>query len=41
MGKKNNKPNYSREANVSTKVTSDKVRTKVNGGVFIFPETVN
>ena len=36
MGKKNNKPNYSREANVSTKVTSDKVKTKVNGGVFIY-----
>ena len=36
MGKKNNKPGYNREANVSTKVTSDKVRTKVNGGVFTY-----
>lgn len=36
MGKKNNKPVYNREANVSTKVTSDKVKTKVNGGVFIY-----
>ena len=36
MGKKNNKPAYNREANVSTKVTSDKVKTKVNGGVFIY-----
>ena len=36
MGKKNNKPVNTREANVSTKVTTDKVRTKVNGGVFIY-----
>ncbi len=36
MGKKNNKPVNTREANVSTKVTSDKVKTKVNGGVFIY-----
>ena len=36
MGKKNNKPGYNREANVSTKVSSDKVRTKVNGGVFTY-----
>ncbi len=36
MGKKNNKPVHHREANVSTKVTTDKVRTKVNGGVFIY-----
>jgi len=36
MGKKFNKPSYNREANVSTKVTTDKVRTKVNGGVFIY-----
>ena len=41
MGKKNNKPNYSREANVSTKVTSDKVRTKVNGGVFIYTGAIS
>ena len=38
MGKnnKNNKPGFNREANVSTKVTTDKVKTKVNGGVFIY-----
>ena len=36
MGKKNNKPVHNREANVSTKVTSDVTRTKVNGGVFIY-----
>ena len=41
MGKKNNKPGYSREANVSTKVTSDKVRTKVNGGVFIYTGAIS
>ena len=36
MGKNNKKPGFNREANVSTKVTSDKVRTKVNGGVFTY-----
>ena len=36
MGKNNKKPGFTREANVSTKVTSDKVRTKVNGGVFTY-----
>ena len=41
MGKKNNKPGFNREANVSTKVTSDKVRTKVNGGVFIYTGAIS
>ncbi len=41
MGKKNNKPGYNREANVSTKVTSDKVQTKVNGGVFIYTGAIS
>ena len=41
MGKKNNKSNFNREANVSTKVTSDKVRTKVNGGVFIYTGAIS
>ena len=41
MGKKNNKPNYSREANVSTKVSADKVRTKVNGGVFTYTGAIS
>ena len=42
MGKKNNKMNNNtREANVSTKVTSDKVRTKVNGGVFIYTGAIS
>ena len=36
MGKNNKKPGFNREANVSTKVTTDKVRTKVNGGVFTY-----
>ncbi|MCQ2087638.1 MAG: translation initiation factor IF-2 [Bacilli bacterium] len=35
MGK-NNKKTYDREANVSTKVKADKVKTKVNGGVFTY-----
>ena len=41
MGKKFNKPSYNREANVSTKVTTDKVRTKVNGGVFIYTGAIS
>ncbi|MBO4856758.1 MAG: translation initiation factor IF-2 [Bacilli bacterium] len=36
MGKNNKKPAFNREANVSTKVSADKVRTKVNGGVFTY-----
>jgi len=35
MGKMNNKT-FDRESNVSTKVKVDKVRTKVNGGVFTY-----
>ena len=35
MGKNNNK-NFDRETNISTKVKADKVRTKVNGGVFTY-----
>ncbi len=42
MGKKNVKPNGNvREANVSTKVSGDKVRTKVNGGVFIYTGAIS
>ena len=41
MGKKFTKPGYNREANVSTKVTIDKVRTKVNGGVFIYTGAIS
>ena len=41
MGKKNNKPAYNREANVSTKVSADKVRTKVNGGVFTYTGAIS
>ena len=41
MGKKFTKPGYNREANVSTKVTTDKVRTKVNGGVFIYTGAIS
>ena len=36
MGKKNKNFNSNRETNVSTKVHTDKVKTKVNGGVFIY-----
>ena len=35
MGK-NNKKTFERETNVSTKVSADKTRTKVNGGVFVY-----
>ena len=41
MGKKNNKPAFNREANVSTKVSADKVRTKVNGGVFTYTGAIS
>ena len=40
MGK-NNKPTNTRETNVSTKVTADKVKTKVNGGVFIYTGAIS
>lgn len=38
---KNNKNNNNREVNVSTKVTSDKVKTKVNGGVFVYTGAIS
>lgn len=37
--RKDNRPN--REANVSTKVRLDKVKTKVNGGVFIYTGAIS
>ena len=40
MGKKNFKPN-SRETNVSTKVSADKVKSKVNGGVFVYTGAIS
>jgi len=40
MGKKNFKPNQ-RETNVSTKVTADKVKSKVNGGVFVYTGAIS
>ena len=40
MGKKNFKPNQ-RETNVSTKVRADKVKSKVNGGVFVYTGTIS
>ena len=39
MGKK--KPNNERTANVSTRVSTDKVKTKVNGGVFIYTGAIS
>ena len=30
-----------RETNVSTKVSADKVRTKVNGGVFVYTGNIS
>ena len=39
---KNNKNNYSsRETNVSTKVKTDRVKTKVNGGVFVYTGAIS
>jgi len=40
MGKKNFKPNQ-RETNVSTKVRADKVKSKVNGGVFVYTGAIS
>ncbi|MCR4879369.1 MAG: translation initiation factor IF-2 [Bacilli bacterium] len=40
MSKKNFKPNQ-REANVSTKVRADKVKSKVNGGVFVYTGAIS
>ena len=39
---KGKKPfNGQRETNVSTKVTGDKTRTKVNGGVFVYTGAIS
>ena len=40
MSKKNNRPN-DRETNVSTKVSANKTRTKVNGGVFVYTGAIS
>ena len=40
MGKKTNK-RPDRETNVSTKISADKARTKVNGGVFIYTGAIS
>ncbi len=40
MGK-NNKKTFERETNVSTKVNVDKVKTKVNGGVFVYTGAIS
>ena len=41
MGKKNNKFQNKRETNISTKVNHDKVKTKVNGGVFTYSGAIS
>ncbi len=41
MGKNNNKKSFDRETNVSTKVNADKIKTKVNGGVFIYTGAIS
>lgn len=41
MGKKNEKVTNQRETNVSTKVTTDKVKTKINGGVFVYTGAIS
>ena len=42
MGKPNKKQfNGQRETNVSTKVTADKTKTKVNGGVFVYTGAIS
>ncbi len=42
MAKGNKKPfNGQRETNVSTKVSADKTRTKVNGGVFVYTGAIS
>ena len=40
MGK-NNKQRFERETNVSTKINADKVKTKVNGGVFVYTGAIS
>ena len=39
--KNNNKKDNSREVNISTKVHSDKTKTKVNGGVFVYTGAIS
>ena len=39
--KNNNKKDNSREVNISTKVHSDKAKTKVNGGVFVYTGAIS
>ena len=42
MGKPNKKQfNGQRETNVSTKVSADKTKTKVNGGVFVYTGAIS
>ena len=41
MSKKNNKKDTTREVNISTKVHSDKAKTKVNGGVFVYTGAIS
>ena len=42
MGKNNKKQfNGQRETNVSTKVSADKTKTKVNGGVFVYTGAIS
>ena len=40
MGK-NNKRTFERETNVSTKISADKTKTKVNGGVFVYTGAIS
>ena len=39
--KNNNKKDTSREVNISTKVHTDKVKSKVNGGVFVYTGAIS
>ena len=41
MGKKNNKEFSQRETNVSTKVSADKTKAKINGGVFVYTGAIS
>ena len=41
MGKNNKNNSNTRETNVSTKVKNDKVKTKVNGGVFVYTGAIS
>ena len=40
MGK-NNKKTFERETNVSTKVSADKIKTKVHGGTFVYTGAIS